>query len=156
MRTDQGRKSLSHEFKELCRDKCIVHQLTISYTLQQNGVVEHKNKTLLEMVRSMMGQINLPISFWGDVLLTVAYILNQMPSKSVSSTPYELWTCRKTNLSHLRCAAFVHDPSYQFGKLGFCGKKVYLYHIPWTLQWMYIRNRVTWCYFSKEWFSTQR
>ena len=42
------------------------------------------------MVKPMMAQANLSISFWGDALLTAAYILNQVPSKSVSSTPYEL------------------------------------------------------------------
>ena len=47
------------------------------------------------MVRSMMMQANLSISFWGDALLTTAYILNQVPSKSVPSTPYELWNNEK-------------------------------------------------------------
>jgi len=58
--------------------------------------------------------------------LTAAYILNRVPSKSVSSTPYELWTNRKPDLSNLRpwgCAAFVHDSSHQHGKLGPRGKK---------------------------------
>ena len=54
---------------------------TIPYALQQNGVVEKRNITLLDMVRSMMAQDNLPISFWGDELLTTAYILNRVPSK---------------------------------------------------------------------------
>lgn len=51
------------------------------------------------MVRSMMAQANLPVTFWGDALLTAAYILNRVPSKSVPSTPYELWTGRKQDLS---------------------------------------------------------
>jgi len=42
------------------------------------------------MARSMMAQANLPISFWGDALLTAAYVLNRVPSKSVAATPYEL------------------------------------------------------------------
>jgi hypothetical protein len=37
-----------------------------------------------------MVYINLSITFWGDVLLTTVYNLNRVPSKSVSSTPYEL------------------------------------------------------------------
>ncbi|KAK4383583.1 Copia protein [Sesamum angolense] len=59
---------------------------------------ERRNRTLLEMARSMMAQANLPISFWGDTILTAAYILNRVPSKSVPSTPYELWHGRKPNL----------------------------------------------------------
>ena len=42
------------------------------------------------MVRSMMPHANLPISFQSDALLTAAYILNRVPSKSVTATPYEL------------------------------------------------------------------
>ena len=44
------------------------------------------------MVKSMMAQANLPISYWGDALLTATYVLNRVPSKSVTTTPYELWT----------------------------------------------------------------
>jgi len=86
LRTDRGREYLSEQFKKICEEKGIARQLTISYTPQQNGVAERKNKTLFDMVRSMMAQANLQISFWGDTLLTAAYILNRVPSKSVSST----------------------------------------------------------------------
>ena len=48
-----------------------------------------------------MAQANLPISFWGDALLTAAYILNRVPSKSVSSTSYELWNDEKPDLGNL-------------------------------------------------------
>ena len=67
-------------------------QLTIPSIPQQNGVAKRRNRTLLDMIRSMMAHANLPISFWGDALLTAAYILNRVPSKSVSATPYELWS----------------------------------------------------------------
>jgi transposase InsO family protein len=130
LRTDRGREYLSDEFKQMCEEKGILRKLTIPYTPQQNGVAERRNRTLLEMVRSMMVQANPPITFWGDALLTVVYILNRVPSKSVSSTPYELWNNRKPNLSNLRpwgCVAFVHDMSHQHGKLGPRGKIVYLY-----------------------------
>ena len=48
-----------------------------------------------------MEQANLPISFLGDALLIAAYILNRVPSKSISSTPYELWNGEKPNLGNL-------------------------------------------------------
>ena len=126
LRTDRGREYLSDEFKALCDEKGIEHQLSIPRTPQQNGVAERRNRTLLDMVRSMMAQANLPISFWGDALQTAAYVLNRVPSKSVTSTPYELWTGRKPDLSLLRpwgCTAFVHDTSSKYGKLGPRGKK---------------------------------
>ena len=89
LRTDRGREYLSEQFKALCDDKGIVRQLTIPGTPQQNGVVERKNITLLEMVRSMMVQANLLVFYWGDALLTATYILNHVPSKSVACTSYE-------------------------------------------------------------------
>ncbi|KAL0313189.1 UNVERIFIED_CONTAM: Retrovirus-related Pol polyprotein from transposon TNT 1-94 [Sesamum radiatum] len=72
------------------------------------------------MARSMMVQENLPISFWGDAILTVAYILNRVPSKSIPSTPYELWHGKKPNLEGLRpwgLSRFVHCTSHRYGKL---------------------------------------
>jgi hypothetical protein len=78
------------------------------------------------MVRSMMAQANLPISFWGDALLTATYILNRVPSQSVSSTPYEFWKGEKPNLEHLRLwgsAGFVHRTTHKYGKLGPRAKK---------------------------------
>ena len=79
-RTDHGHEYLSDQFKEFCEEKGILRHLTIPRTPQQNGVAERRNRTLLDMTRSMMAQANLPISFWGDALLTNAYILNRVPS----------------------------------------------------------------------------
>jgi len=78
------------------------------------------------MIRSMMAQSNLPISFWGDAWLTVAYILNRVPFKSVSFTPYELWNDAKPNLGYLHpwgCATYIHNTFHEYGKLGPRGKK---------------------------------
>lgn len=78
------------------------------------------------MVRSMMAQANLLISFRGDALLPAAYILNRVPSKSVPSTPYELWTGNKPELAHLRpsgSASYVHMTSQPHGKLDPKSKK---------------------------------
>ena len=94
-RTDRGREYLSDQFKEFCEGNGILRHLTIPHTLHQNGVSEMRNRTLLDMTRSMMVQANLPISFWGDALLIAAYILNRVPSQSVSSTPYEPWHGKK-------------------------------------------------------------
>ena len=58
--------------------------------------------------------------------MTAAYILNRVPSKSVPSTPYELWIGKKPDLGNLHlwgCVAYVHNNSHQYGKLGPRGKK---------------------------------
>ena len=80
----------------------------------------------MDMVRSMMAQANLPVSYWDDALLTAAYVLNRVPTKTVQTTPYEMWTGRKPSLGHLRpwgCAAYVHDQAPEHGKLSARGKK---------------------------------
>ena len=116
---------MSEQFKNFCDEKDIARQLSIPYTPQQNGVAERRNRTLLDMVRSMMAQANMPISYLGDALLTTAYILNRVPSKSIPSTPYELWNGEKPILGNLHpwgCAAYIHSTSHPHGKLGPRGK----------------------------------
>jgi len=108
-------------FKEFCEEKGIQRQLMIPCTPQQNGVAERRNRTLLDMVRSMMAHANLPISFWGDALLTATYILNHVPSKSVTATQYELWHGRKPSLNYLRpwgSAGYMHNPTHKHEKFG--------------------------------------
>ena len=65
-------------------------QYTMPGTPQQNGIVERRNHMLLDMVRCMLVNFSLPEFLWGEALKTTTYILNQMPSKSVPKTPYEL------------------------------------------------------------------
>ena len=69
---------------------------------QWNGVSEQRNRTLLDMVRSMMSQADLPLSFWGYALETAAFTLNRVPTKSVEKTPYEIWTGKRPVLSFLK------------------------------------------------------
>ena len=74
------------------------------------GVSERRNRTLLDMVRSMMSLTDLPLSFWGYALETATFTLNRAPSKSVETTPYELWFGKKPKLSFLKvwgCDAYV-------------------------------------------------
>ena len=54
------------------------------------------------MVRSMLSYSSLPISFWGFSLETATYLLNLIPSKSVSKTPTELWNGCNPSLNHIR------------------------------------------------------
>src|SRR3954466_14775869 len=91
--------------------KCgILSQLTPPGTPQRNGVSKHRNRTILDMVRSMMSLTDLPLSFWGYALETAAFTLNRAPSKSVETTLYELWFSAKPKLSFLKvwgCEAYV-------------------------------------------------
>ena len=56
----------------------------------QNGVSERRNRTLVDMVPSMLSNSNLPKFLWIDALKTTVYILNHVPTKVVPKTPFEL------------------------------------------------------------------
>ena len=110
LRSDRGDKYLSYEFGLHLKQCGIVSQLTPPGTPQRNGVSERHNRTLLDIVQSMMSLTNLPPSFWGYALETAAFTLNRAPSKSVETTPYELWFSKKPKLSFLKvwgCDAYV-------------------------------------------------
>ncbi|KAJ9541592.1 hypothetical protein OSB04_028098 [Centaurea solstitialis] len=68
---------------------------------RMNSVAERRNRTLKDMVRSMISHTSLPEPLWGEALKIADYILNRVPSKAVAKTPYELWTSKKPSLNHL-------------------------------------------------------
>ncbi|GKA20991.1 retrotransposon protein, putative, ty1-copia subclass [Tanacetum coccineum] len=83
---------------------------TPPYTPQHNGVSERRNRTLLDMVRSMMNLTTIPLSFWDYALESATRIFNMVPTKKVDKTPYELWYGKVPNLSYLKvwgCEALV-------------------------------------------------
>jgi hypothetical protein len=69
---------------------------------QQNGVVEHRNRTLMDMVQSMLSHASLPVSLWMEALKMVTHVLNLAPTNSAPNTPYEMWTGKKPSLNYLR------------------------------------------------------
>ena len=102
LRSDRGGEYLSYEFTMYLKECGIVSQLTPPGTPQWNGVSERRNRTLLDMVRSMMSNTTLPKIFWGHALETAALTINRVPSKSVEKTPYELWFGKIPNMSYLK------------------------------------------------------
>ena len=102
LRFDRGGEYLSYEFGTHMKQCGIVSQLTPVRTPHHNGVSKHRNRTLLDIVRSMMSLTDLPLSFLGHALETTAFTLNRAPSKSVETTPYELWFGNKPKLTFLK------------------------------------------------------
>jgi len=66
MRSDRGEEYTSIEFNDFCSSNGIRRQLTTAYTPQQNGVSERKNRTLMNMVRSMLAARDVPKVFWPE------------------------------------------------------------------------------------------
>ncbi|KAK8518025.1 hypothetical protein V6N12_033017 [Hibiscus sabdariffa] len=110
LRSDRGGEYLSQDFDELLKECGIVSQLTPPDTPQWNGVSERRNRTFLDMVRSMMSHTDLPTCFWVYALETAAFTLNRVPSKSVQKTPHKMWNGKRPNMSFMKiwgCKAYV-------------------------------------------------
>ena len=108
LQSERGCEYLHYEFGLHLKQCGIVSQLTPPRTPQR--VSEHRNRTLLYMVRSMMSPTDLPLLFWYYALETAAFTLNKASSKSVETTLYELWFGNKPKLSFLNisgCDAYV-------------------------------------------------
>ncbi|CAA7058194.1 unnamed protein product [Microthlaspi erraticum] len=102
-RTDRGGEFLSQEFKSFCDNAGIKRHLTAPYSPQQNGVVERRNRTLLEMTRSTMKHMGVPNYLWGEAVRHATYLINRVSTRSlVDQTPYEAFKGRKPNVDHLR------------------------------------------------------
>ena len=114
-RTDQGGEFSSKEFQAYLRNCGIRQEFTVARTPQQNGRAERLNRTLMDTARSMTNGADLPKEFWGEAVLTAAYLKNRSPHSALEGnvTPDEVWTGLKPSVSHLRifgCQVGVHVP----------------------------------------------
>ena len=111
-RSDNGGEFTSTEFESYLKREGIKHQLTIPKCPEQNGIAERMNRTLMEMVRSMLASSKLPQKFWAEALSTAVYIRNRCPTKAIpDKTPCEALTGVKPGVGHLRifgCTAYRH------------------------------------------------
>ena len=111
LRTDRGGEFTSTVFELFCDEQGIKRQLTAPYTPEQNGVAERKNRTVVEMARSMLKQKEIPDCFWVEAVAAAVHILHISPTKDVwNQTPYEAWNGNKPSVSHLRvfgCICYV-------------------------------------------------
>ena len=80
----------------------ITRQYTVRARPQQNGVAERANRTIEEHVVAMLEESGLPPSFLGQAVAAYVHIWNRCSTTSLTSkTPYELWYCKKPDVSHL-------------------------------------------------------
>ncbi|KAG8480261.1 hypothetical protein CXB51_024850 [Gossypium anomalum] len=112
LRTDNGLEFCSDEFNRLCKSEGIVRYLTVRHTPQQNGVAERMNRTIMEKVRCMLSNANLPKSFWAEAASTACFLINRSPSVAIEKkTPQEVWSGNPANYSDLKifgCPAYAH------------------------------------------------
>lgn len=118
---DRGREFNSIEFDQFCRKNGIKRQLITSYTPQQNGVAERKNRMVTNLVRAMFTGKQVPKTFWPEAVKWAMYVLNRSPMVAVKDmNPEEAWSGRKPSVEHFHvfgCVAHVHVPDAKRTKL---------------------------------------
>jgi hypothetical protein len=109
------------DFMEFCQYHGINKHFTTHYSPQHNGVVERKNRTIINMAQSMLKEKHIPNEYWGDAVVCSLYILNRIPTKSVKNqVPQETLSGKNNIISHLRifrCVAYAHVPEQMMRKL---------------------------------------
>ena len=81
VRTNNGSEFKFGVIKSFYHEKGIIHQTSCVDSPQQNGRVERKHRHILNVARALRFQANLPLTFWGECVLTAAYLINQTPTK---------------------------------------------------------------------------
>ncbi|CAM8901857.1 unnamed protein product [Rhodiola kirilowii] len=111
LRSDNGGEFFSQKLVQFLSSKGCVHQTSCAYTPQQNGVVERKHRHILNVARALRLHASVPKCFWGDCVMTAAYIINRTPTPLLGGkAPYEVLFGAAPSLAHMRvfgCLCYV-------------------------------------------------
>ena len=112
IRVDGGGEYGSREkFLHFLAQEGITREVSAPYSQQQNGISERCDRTVLDPARSRLKHAGMPNKLWAEAVATAVYIKNRLPTRALpNSTPYERWTRKKPDISHLRtfgCLAFA-------------------------------------------------
>jgi hypothetical protein len=98
----------------------IPFKYTTVYTLEQNGVSERLNRTLVQLARGILLGTGLPNWMWGYAVKTACHIRNRIPVRPKGLTPEEAYSSKRPHIGHLRvfgCLAYIHIPYQTRDKL---------------------------------------
>lgn len=103
LRSDNGTEFVNKAMERICADAGIIHEKTVPYTPQQNGIAERMNRTLVERARCMLSDSDLNKKLWAEAVHHAAYLINRSVNRSVGDrTPEEVWSDKKPDLSELK------------------------------------------------------
>ena len=119
--SDNGTEYTESMFQNYLDDHGILHQTSCVNTPAQNGVAERKNRHLLEVARSLLFAMNVPKNYWGDAIMSAAYLINRMPLRTIDfKTPLEKLIGSNGYTVPPKvfgCTCFVHDHRRTLDKL---------------------------------------
>ena len=120
VRSDNGTEFRNTQVEEFCNDIGIKHEFSSTYTPQQNGVVERKNRTLITLASAMLDDYGISQRFWAEVINTACHASNRVYlHRFLKKTPYELLIGRKPNISYFRvfgCKCYIFKKRKHLGK----------------------------------------
>jgi hypothetical protein len=103
IRSDNGSEFKNLQVEEYLEQEGIKHEFSAPYKPQQNGVVERKNKMLIYMARTMLGEFKTPEQFWSEAVNTACHAINRVYlHRLLKKTSYKLLTGNKPNVSYFR------------------------------------------------------
>ncbi|XP_062100438.1 uncharacterized protein LOC133806339 [Humulus lupulus] len=92
IRSDLGKAFENSVYDDFCKSYGITHEFSAPKTLEQNGVVERKNRTLHEMARVMLNSKKLTKHLWAEAINTACYTINRVfPRPGTFNTSYGIW-----------------------------------------------------------------
>lgn len=120
VRTDNGSEYVNRTLTDYFTSQGVEHQTTTPYTPEQNGAAERLNRTIMDRVRAMLEDADLPSELWGEAVAAASHIRNRSPASTRTKTPWELFTGKKPEVDHLRifgAAAYALVPKQLRTKL---------------------------------------
>ncbi|GJY71701.1 integrase, catalytic region, zinc finger, CCHC-type containing protein [Tanacetum coccineum] len=119
VRTDNGTEFVNKDLTDYYESVGITHEKTVPRTPQQNGVVERRNRTLVEAARTMLIFSKAPLFLWAEAVATACYTQNRSLIHTLhNKTPYELVHDKKPDLSFLRIFGALCYPTNDSEDLG--------------------------------------
>ncbi|GJX06561.1 retrovirus-related pol polyprotein from transposon TNT 1-94 [Tanacetum coccineum] len=119
IRTDNGTEFVNQVMSEYYEGVGIFHQTSVPRTPQQNGVVERRNRTLVEAARTMMIFSKAPMFLWAEAVATACYTQNRsLIHTRHNKTPYELVHDKKPDLTFFRVFGALCYPANDSENLG--------------------------------------
>jgi transposase InsO family protein len=103
IRSDNGTEFKNNQIEDFLNEEDIKHEFSAPYTSQQNEVAERKNRTLIEMARTMVDEYKTSDWFWTEAINMACHATNRLYlQKLLKKTSYELLTGNKSNVSYFR------------------------------------------------------
>jgi hypothetical protein len=125
MQTDWGGEY--QKLNSLFSQVGIIHHVSCPHAHQQNGVIEHKHRHIVEVGLSLLAHASMPLKFWDEAFMADTFLINRLPSKVIDNKmPFERLLQKKPDYLSLRTFGFACWPNlrpYNRHKLELCSKQ---------------------------------